>query len=205
MSENQPFRDRFFDLYIQSIDLITANVVWFILSIPLITLIPATGGLYHAMNRIAHGRVGNWRTVWEGFRLHFWLSWRWGLTNLVVFGVLWVNVSFYREVDAAWAVWVRMGMLFLFVLWGVLQLYTFPLLLEQKDRRIRTAVRNSLVLLLRRPAQTFGWAVAVFVLALGSSTFFPAAWIVLTASVCLYLSNRATLEGIARIAPGTAK
>lgn len=202
MSQDRvPLRERFFDIYLQSIALITANVTWFLLSIPLITLIPATGGLYHATNLIAHGRDAGWRTVWEGFRLHFWLSWKWGLANIAVFGILWGNIWFYGQVQAGWAVWVRTGMEFLFILWGVLQIYTFPLFLEQEDKQMITTVRNSLVLFIRRPLQTFGWAISVFILAIGSSSLAPPAWIVITASLCLYLSNRATIEAIARISP----
>jgi uncharacterized membrane protein YesL len=201
MSQHRPSpREQLIDLYVRSIDLITANVVWFLLSLPLITAFPATAGLYHAMNHFAHGRVGNGRVVWEGFRAHFWLSWKWGLANLAVFGILWVNIQFYGSLDAGWAVWARAFLIILFMLWGVLQLYTFPLLLEQEDQRIRTALRNSMVLFIRRPLQTIGWALTVFTLALGSSAFLPITWIVITAALCLYFSNRATIEGIERVA-----
>lgn len=201
MSQDRPSsRDQAIDLYVRSIDLITANVIWFLLSLPLITAFPAAAGLYHAMNHFAHGRVGNGRVVWEGFRLHFWLSWKWGLANLAAFGILWLNIRFYGGLDAGWAVWVRALLILLFMLWGALQLYTFPLLLEQEDQRIRTALRNSLVLFIRRPLQTIGWALTVFILALGTSAFLPVAWIVISASVCLYLSNRATIDGIAHVA-----
>jgi len=205
MSQHQPsFREQFTDLYIKSIDLISANVVWFLLCLPLVTMFPATGGLYYAMNHFAHGRMGNGRVVWEGFRQYFWLSWKWGLTNLAVFGILWANIAFYRQYEAGWAAWARSFMILVFILWGFLQLYTFPLLLEQKEQRFRTALRNSLVLFIRRPLQTFGWSIAIFIFALGSSSLLPAAWIVITASLCLYFSNRAAIEGIAFISKSSA-
>jgi hypothetical protein len=90
-------------------------------------------------------------------------------------------------------------MILFFILWGLLQLYTFPLLLEQEEPRLRTALRNSLVLFIRRPLQMFGWSFAIFTFALGSSSLLPPAWIVITASLCLYSSNRATIDGIAHV------
>jgi hypothetical protein len=57
-----------------------------------------------------------------------------------------------------------------------------------------------MVLFIRRPLQTIGWALTFFTLALGSSAFLPITWIVITASVCLYFSNRAAIEGIERVA-----
>jgi uncharacterized membrane protein YesL len=200
MSPGRPtFREQFIEVYIASVDLITANVVWFLLCLPLVTVFPATCGLYYAMNHFAHGRVGNGRLVWEGFRQYFWLSWKWGLSNLVVFGLLWVNIDFYRQFEAGWAAWARTFMILFFILWGLLQLYTFPLLLEQEEPRLRTALRNSLVLFIRRPLQMFGWSFAIFTFALGSSSLLPPAWIVITASLCLYSSNRATIDGIAHV------
>ena len=66
------------------IDLILVNVIWFLFSVPLITAVPALGGLFYATNRMAHGSTGDWRVFWQGFRENFRLSWRWGLVNAVV-------------------------------------------------------------------------------------------------------------------------
>src|SRR5262249_16874443 len=100
---DQRLRDRLVDAYVATIPLVTLNVVWFIISIPIITIIPATAGLFYATNRLAHGKSADWHTVIEGFRLYFWRSWLWGLMNVVVIVVLIGNLFFYSINTAEWA------------------------------------------------------------------------------------------------------
>jgi uncharacterized membrane protein YesL len=182
------------EAYLLSIPLITTNVMWLLLSLPVVTLIPATGGLYYATNLLAHDNVASWRSVWEGFRRHFWLSWQWGLLNFVIYGGLFVNVWFYGQVN--WGMWVRPLFLFLLLLWTLVQIYLFPVLLEQERPSLRLALRNSGIILLRRPFHTLGWFIAFVVLALGSTYLLPPLWLVLTVSLLLYLSNRATIQAV---------
>jgi hypothetical protein len=90
-------------------------------------------------------------------------------------------------------------------LWGILQLYTFPLLLEQTDRRMPVALRNSGAILLRRPIFTLGVALGFALVAVSSVYVFPPAWIFISASLCAYLANWAVIDSIgwmARAASG---
>lgn len=185
------------EAYLLSIPLITTNVMWLLLSLPIITLIPAMGGLYYATNLLAHDRDASWRSVWQGFRQHFWLSWRWGLLNVLIYGGLVANIWFYGRVS--WGVWVRPFFLALTVLWTLLQIYFFPTLLEQERPSLRLAIRNSFIILLRRPLPTLGYLIALVVFALGSSYLLPPLWFVFTVSLLLYLSNLATIQAIERL------
>jgi len=194
-----PWKDRLVDAYLTSIPLIWANVVWFLLSLPLITLFPALAGLYHATHLIVTGRDGGGRAVWDGFRLYFRLGWRWGL--LLGFGVavLGVNVWFYNQVETSWA-WLPRAFFFtLLVLWLAVNIYTFPLLLQQQETRLRTALRNSMVLWMRRPFHSLTLVAACALLTWASTFYFPFAWIFLTGSLCAYLANRTVVETIAEI------
>jgi uncharacterized membrane protein YesL len=195
--ERSSARAMLVEAYLLSIPLITTNVMWLLLSLPVVTLIPATGGLYYATNLLAHDKVSSWRSVLEGFRRHFWLSWRWGSLNLVIYGGLIANIWFYGQVS--WGVWFRPLFLLLTLLWTLLQIYLFPILLEQERPSLRLALRNSFILLLRRPFHTLGWFIALAVLALGSTYFLPPLWLVFTVSLLLYLSNRATIQAIERL------
>lgn len=182
------------EAYLLSIPLITTNVMWLLLSLPLVTLIPATGGLYHAMNLLAHERHTSWRSVWEGFRQYFWLSWRWGLLNVVIYGGLLTNIWYYGQ--TSWGVWIRPLFLILTLLWTLLQIYLFPILLEQEQPSLRLALRNSALIVLRRPLPTLGYLIAIVVLALGSTYLLAPLWLVITVSLLLFLSNRATIQAI---------
>lgn len=182
------------DAYYESVPLIVTNVLWVILTLPVITAPPAAAGLYYATNQLAQQKSVTWRTFFEGFRAHFWLGWRWGLVNLLVFAILGFNFWFYGRGETSWGVWLQGAFLGMMVLWGLLQLYTFPLLLEQQDRRMRTALRNSLVLFLRYPAFSIGLALLVALLVVVSTLFLPPFWLLFTASLSAYLANRGTID-----------
>ncbi|NPV67121.1 MAG: YesL family protein [Anaerolineae bacterium] len=197
-------QDQFWNAYYDTIDLILINLTWFLCSVPLITAIPALGGLFHATNRLAHGSGGNWRVFWEGFRQHFWLSWRWGLINAAVFIVLGVSYEFYSQLEIPALSWIRWPILIAGAIWAELQLFTFPLLLEQTDRRFLIATRNSAVLFLRCPGLALSALVPVLIIGAVSLLVFLPAWVVISASLCAYLANRAVVKTIERLKPPAA-
>lgn len=197
-AKNQgPWKDRLIDAYLTSIPLIWANVVWFLLSLPLVTLFPALAGLYHSTYLIATDRDGGGRAVWEGFRAHFWLGWRWGLLVGAGIIVLAVNVWFYGQVETDWAWLPRAVFLTLLMLWLAVNVYSFPVLLQQKEAHLRMALRNSLVFWMQRPFHSLLLVAACALLAWASTFYFPFAWIFLTGSLCAYLANRTIVESIA--------
>lgn len=197
-------QDQFWDAYYDTIDLILINLTWFLCSVPLITAIPALGGLFYATNRLAHGSGGNWRVFWEGFRQHFWLSWRWGLINAAVFIVLGVSYEFYSQLEIPALNWIRWPILIAGAIWAELQLFTFPLLLEQTDRRFLVATRNSAVLFLRCPGLALSALVPVLLIGAVSLLVFLPAWMVISASLCAYLANRAVVKTIEKLKPSAA-
>jgi uncharacterized membrane protein YesL len=186
-------RDALVDAYYDAIPLITTNLLWFALTLPLITAPPATAGLYYATHRLAHRRSANWRTFFEGFRTAFWLGWRWALANLLLLAAAGGGIRLYGRMGTAWSGWAQGLLLGLAVLWGLLQIYTFPLLLEQEDRRMVTAVRNSIVLFIKYPVTSVGLALLMALLGLVSTLLLPPAWVLVTGSLGAYLANRGTI------------
>jgi uncharacterized membrane protein YesL len=192
-------RDKLLDAYMASIPLIILNVVWFLVSLPIISLIPATAALFYATNRLAHHQSADWRTFLEGFRLYLWRSWLWGLLNIVIIAAALSNILFYSRTSADWAVWVRALVFLLTVLWLALQVYMLPLMMEQEKPDVRLALRNSAVIFLKRPLRTLAWLLVIGLVAAGSTLIIQPAWIFITASLCAFLANQATLSAIAAI------
>jgi uncharacterized membrane protein YesL len=201
---NDRLRDTFLDAYLSAIPLITLNVLWFICSLPIVTLIPSTAALFYATYRIAHGKSADRQTFFEGFRRYFWSSWLWGLLNGVVVAGLVANELFYTRTDSEGLVGLRGVFIALGIFWLGIQVYTFPLMLEQEQPNLRLAIRNSLVIFLKRPVHTVGWAVLIGGLTVASTLMIWPVWMFFTASVCAWLANRATLTAIGQIT-GQAK
>jgi hypothetical protein len=186
-------REALVDAYYDAIPLITTNLLWFALTLPLITAPPAAAGLYYVTNRLAHRRSANWRAFFEGFRSAFWLGWRWALMNLLALTVLTGSYWLYGRIGAEWSDWLQGLLLSLAALWGLLQTYTFPLLLEQEDHRMLTALRNSVVLFVKCPVTSLGVASLIVLLIVVSTLLLPPAWLLATASLAAYLANRGTI------------
>jgi uncharacterized membrane protein YesL len=193
--------DRITPVYEAIVPFFTLNVLWVALSLPLITLIPATAALLYAMNRHAHGRTAGWTTFFEGFRRWFWRSYLWGGLNVIVVVVLGSNIAFYTQLDTAWAPLATALAAAVLLLWLILQVVTFPLMLQQDQPRLRLALRNSVVMLGRRPLPLLGYAALIGLIALGSTFVFPLAWLVISVSLIAYLMNRATIGVLRKLLP----
>jgi uncharacterized membrane protein YesL len=187
------------DAYFTSIPLILANVVWFLLSLPVVTLFPALVGLFYATNQVAHDRASGGRAVWEGLRAYFWVSWRWGLIFLAGLLIGGVNLWFYQQSQAEWIWLLAAVFLTLSVMWISVNLYVPAFLIEQVEPSLRTAYRNSLALWVRRPLNSALLVVACALLLYLSVAFFPMAVPLITAAFCAYLVNRSVVESIAML------
>ena len=180
------------DFYDDAALLIAVNILWVGLSLPLITLPPATGGLYYVTNRIAHGYAVRVRTFFEGFRQYFVKSWQLALANLLVLAVTWANLVFYGQLDSPWLRYLRILLLYLLAFWLAMQMYTFPLLLEQEDKRLKLVLRNAAFLVLADPVFTVILAVLLLVaVALSAALTLPL--ILMTSSFVSLVANRAVL------------
>lgn len=186
----------FVDAYMDAIPLIQINLIWALLTLPVVTAAPAAAGLFYATNRLAHDNVAGWRTVLRGFRRHFWLSWRWAGSNVLIIALLVSSILFYSRQEAGWAVWALIITQTMLLTWLALQLYTFPLLLEQEEPRLRTAWRNSAIVYFRRPLSSVGLALAMILIAFVSTLWLQPAWLFISGSLCAYLANRGTVLSI---------
>jgi uncharacterized membrane protein YesL len=176
--------------------LMIANVLWAFFTVLIITAPPALAGLFYSTNQLAHQRAVSWRTFFEGFKAYFGVSWLWGLINLLVPILINMNVKFYRQFDQTWAhvtIWFFTGLI---VWWIVIQIFTFPFLIEQEKPRLRTAMTNSAVLITKKPLITVGVVVGIGLLAFLTTFYFLPAWLFLTASIITYLSNLVTIYTI---------
>lgn len=198
-SEKITFRESLINIYYDLVPLVSLNIIWFLLTLPIVTAFPAAAGLYYATNQLAHQKGAGWKTFFDGFRIHFWLSWRWGLLNAIILIVLVSNIVFYGQLEAEWSVWLRGVIIGLSILWGIIQLYTFPFLLEQEKQRLSTALRNSIVLLATRPAPVLSVAFLSLVLAVLSTVIVLPAWFFFTASLSVYLANKVVIDSVKKL------
>jgi uncharacterized membrane protein YesL len=170
--------------------LIALNIVWFFTSALIIAAPPATAALYAITREYSYGNRVDWLDFFRLIRRYFWVAWRWGLLNLCAAAVYIANLQFYATQPATWSLLGRGFWTVAFIVWIITQMYCFPVLLEQEHPRIRTALRNAFVLVLRHPLFTATYTIvaAVLVLASIAVAYF---WIFFTVSLLCYAYNRA--------------
>lgn len=189
MSSGDILKEAFIEAYDNFYSLMMINVLWFLVTLLLITAPAAAAGLYYSTNQLVHHGSVSWKTFMEGFRKHFWLGCRWALVNLFVLATLVANFIFYAGFEGDWTALVQGVVVWLAILWLLLQLYTFPLLLEQVDRRMLVAVRNSAVLYIKSPGLSLG-LIALFILIAALSSVLLIPWIIISVSLITFLTQK---------------
>ncbi len=139
-----------------------ANVLWFVLCLPIITAPAAFAGLYYTTHQIAYGESVDWKTFFEGIKRYFWPGLRWFMANLLVAFVLGFYFLFFSSSGNLSQVTneILSGVPFgLLIVWGIINAFTFPLMLEQEKPSYLNALRNSLVFYLKWPGYSLAFVV----------------------------------------------
>jgi len=161
-------RDTYEELFI----LIAANLLTLLLFIPVVTGPPALAGLHNLGFHIANEKRVEFGLFWEGFRSFFLDSWKLAALNILVLGILGVDIWFYLfQAQGAWWVAGLVG-LWILLIWALAQLYTFALLVRQEERKLFLLLKNAVLLTLAYPAFSLTAAV-LLVLILALSIIFP--------------------------------
>ena len=165
------------------------NLLWFLVSVPVVTAPPATAALYAITREMGYRNSVVWLDFFRMMRRYFWVGWRWALLNLAAVVIYAANLMFYAQSDPPADFLGRGFWTAAFILWLVVQMYCFPVLLEQERPAIRTALRNALVLVLRHPIYTLTLGIVVVVLIFASIrvAYF---WIFFTVALLCFLYNR---------------
>jgi len=167
-------------------ELVQINLLWFVLSIPIITLPFTMAGLAYYMHELAHGESMTWRDFFVGIRKYFWPSMRFLLLNLIIIFLLLFYDIYFSHLNNSFTS-IVIGLIYgIGIIWLLLMPFVFPLMLEQKKPGLRNGLRNSLVMYLKWPGITLLVVILVYLLAYGSYLILVP-WGIITASLCSFL------------------
>lgn len=196
-SRPKSLKDKFFDFYYDSIPFFNINLAWFVVSLPVITILPALGGLYYAVLQQNLENKAEFGTVWEGFKKHWRLSLKWGILVWVVYFLLGANFWFYLNIEQMWGLYALALTLFVSLLWIAVSQFTFPLLLLQEEKKILLALRNGYVIVMRRPFATLK-VILLSLLITVISTLLPPLWIFISMALILHIRTKTVLKAVAQ-------
>jgi uncharacterized membrane protein YesL len=177
----------------QSYQYIWANVLWAVLSLPLVTSSAAWAGLCRMIWRAQRRPTAELSDVWEGFRAH----WRGGLVvsliGLLVVVVNLVNLLGYQRAPGALAQAGRFIWVLTIVAWFGIQLYAFPLLAAMQEPKLLGAYRNAVVMFVRNPLFSFGLLVTCLPLIV-LTALFPVALFMLSGAAAASIGSVAVMD-----------
>lgn len=178
-----------------AIPLFNVNLAFFVISLPFVTIFPALGGLYEAMLKIDRDGGANWGTVWAGFKQHAWLSVRWGLLVTIGYVLLGVNIWLFSNSTQVFGRYAVAFAIVAAILWGVINQFSLPILLLQRDKNILLAVRSGFLIATRRPLAALGVTLISLLITL-FSILLPPLFIFFSIAVIAYFQTQIVLDSI---------
>ena len=127
------------------------NLLWIVSTVTIIFAPTATLAMYQQNKRVAEGGVASAGDMFRSYRSWFLLSWQWLLSNVVALFVLTFAFRFYGTANTTWGVGGMIVVTILMLIWGLLQVYTLPMLMWQDNHSLTVAWRNSFALIVQAP------------------------------------------------------
>ena len=167
-------------------ELVLINMLWFILSFPIITLPITMAGMAYYTHELAHGESISWKDFFIGIKKFFWPSMRYLLANLTFLFLVLFYLRLFGALNNSLTPIIT-GLIYGFaVTWLLLIPFVLPLMIEQEKPSLRTAFKNTIIMYLKWPGITIIVMILFYVLAIGSS-YFLIPWVFITASLCSFL------------------
>jgi hypothetical protein len=170
--------------------IVLSNLFFAFLLLPIVTAPLAVAGLFYTNFQLAAGESVDWKTFFEGIKLHWWAGIRWTLVNVVVlFSLTFYFFMFIDRPDtiSAGITGLSLGIM---AVWVLIQFISFPMMLKQEKPAYLTALRNSLIFVVRWPGFAFAFLLPIVILAV-ITLFFPPIFIFLSAGLIAFLGSYA--------------
>lgn len=144
--------------------LVLLNFIWLVCQVTIVLGAPATAALVYVARRVIDGELIDLGDFWYGLRENFAAGLKWGIAQVLVYGVLAFNLWYYGGRSGLIALSLRYAWTIMALIWFAINLHFWPLHFEQIDRRFRTTLGNASKMALLNPNQTIVYTLAALVL-----------------------------------------
>lgn len=173
--------------------MVTANLLWLLLSLPIVTWPAATAGLFALVRQVVQEELGEaprdarLADFWAGFRQHGLRGTLLALLDLAGLTAIVVALAFYLQSPAEPLRWLSGPIAMIGLVWLMAQIYLFPLLIQRATSSPLEVLREALLTVIRYPLSSLSLLLTSLVVAV------PA--VILAGPVLLVLfSAMATLQ-----------
>ncbi|MBC7234893.1 MAG: hypothetical protein H5T69_03560 [Chloroflexi bacterium] len=115
-----------------------------------------TSGVYYVANRVAHAKTFHFYDFVEGIKIYWWRALLWLLINVAAIYLIILNLQFYPSVfQGSWVIFISGFWLAILAFWLAMQVYYWPLVIQQEKPKLLLGWRNAAYLLLANPFYAF--------------------------------------------------
>jgi uncharacterized membrane protein YesL len=136
-----------------------------LLGTSVIFLGPATAGAYYLANRLIKRETVEWRDFFYAFKKFFWRAEALILILIVAIAIVVVDFTFYSQIQNMVVRVLSIFWLYILLFLGIIQMYMFPLLIEQ-DTGIKKIIVRSFLLSI----DNIGVTLVIFLIVIALST-----------------------------------
>jgi len=113
-------------------------------------------GIYACTDRVSRGKTFNFSDFVAGIKEYWWKAILWMLINIVVIGLIVLNLWFYSvNFQGTWVIIVGGIWIAILALWATAQVYYWPMMMHQTEPKLLLGFRNAFFLLLSNPFYAF--------------------------------------------------
>ncbi|MCC7021769.1 MAG: DUF624 domain-containing protein, partial [Thermomicrobiales bacterium] len=131
--------------------MVTANLLWLLLSLPIVTWPAATAGLFALVRQVVQEELGEaprdarLADFWAGFRQHGLRGTLLALLDLAGLTAIVVALAFYLQSPAEPLRWLSGPIAMIGLVWLMAQIYLFPLLIQRATSSPLEVLREALL------------------------------------------------------------
>jgi hypothetical protein len=137
-----------------AVSLALYSIIWLFLTFTVVFAAPATFTMYFLVSEMLDETIPEPRVLLRSLLSFFLVSWGWLLANVVIAGIIWINLSFYRNLGTAWSDGLTFFVAGVAILWTGIQFYAVPFYLLQEKKSLFLAWRNALYTAMASPGYT---------------------------------------------------
>ena len=177
------------DFWEDMLHLIIFNVLWLVGVLLIIPYPFMTFGLFYTVYDIGQGKGIKMSTPFKYGKQTWKPAYVWGIINVVVLFLFWVNFRFYTGFEAQWAVVMQLFFIALTIFWVILQMIALAIYPRLVEPGFKLAVRNAAVIMARYPLVMLMLLVLIILLAVATAFFTAIAFVALFAFLAVLANS----------------
>ena len=179
--------------------LIVLNLMWFLCSLTIILLPAATVALYYTTREMIVGDEPYSLSIFfRAIKMYILRAWLWMLPGFILTILFLANILFFAVENVNITLIVKTGNTVMLFVWLWFQTFYLALLMEQKEAKLQLALRNGLVIFIKKPCYHVVATLSTWLFMI-ASILLMMPWVIISISFLAYVQTYMLREVLAEM------